>query len=100
MPKHGKKYRDGLAQFDRDTLYTPADAIKLIKNIAPAKFDETVELHTLLRKMGFDIDRSSIEIAPVPDQKQALRRELGGHQTGHEPTTNLQSVKYDVRFGD
>jgi large subunit ribosomal protein L1 len=59
MPQHGKKYRDGAAQFDRDILYTPEDAIKLIKNIAPAKFDETVELHL---RLGIDPRHSDQQI--------------------------------------
>lgn len=59
MPKHGKKYRDGLAQFDRDTLYTPEAAVKLVKDIAPAKFDETVELHL---RLGIDPRHSDQQI--------------------------------------
>ncbi len=59
MPKYGKKYLDGLAKFDRDTLYTPEDAVKLIKEIAPAKFDETVELHL---RLGIDPRHSDQQI--------------------------------------
>ncbi len=44
MPKHGKKYQDALKNIDRDTLLEPAEAISLVKQIAPAKFDETVEV--------------------------------------------------------
>ncbi len=40
----GKKYRQALDRFDRDTLYTPGDAIDLVKATASAGFDETVEL--------------------------------------------------------
>lgn len=44
MPKHGKKYRDGLKEFDRDSIYEPAEALELLKKVAPGKFDETVEV--------------------------------------------------------
>ena len=44
MPKHGKKYQDAAKEIDRDSLLEPAEAISLVKNIAPAKFDETVEV--------------------------------------------------------
>ena len=40
----GKKYRAALEQFDRQHLYLPAEAVELVKESAPAKFDETVEL--------------------------------------------------------
>ncbi|AEF93105.1 ribosomal protein L1 [Desulfotomaculum nigrificans CO-1-SRB] len=44
MPKVGKKFQEALKQFDRNTLYDPAEAMELVKKAAPAKFDETVEV--------------------------------------------------------
>jgi large subunit ribosomal protein L1 len=41
---HGKKYKASLAQFDRQHLYTPAEAVDLVKSSAKAGFDETVEV--------------------------------------------------------
>ena len=43
MTQHGKKYDDALKQIDREHLYTVTQAISLVKELAPAKFDETVE---------------------------------------------------------
>src|SRR5207248_7687711 len=40
----GKKQADARAKYDRETLYTPVKAIDLAKDLATAKFDETVEL--------------------------------------------------------
>jgi large subunit ribosomal protein L1 len=40
----GKKYRAALERFDRQHLYSPSEAGELVKELAPAKFDETVEL--------------------------------------------------------
>lgn len=40
----GKKYNASLAQFDRQTLYSPGDAVDLVRATAKASFDETVEL--------------------------------------------------------
>jgi large subunit ribosomal protein L1 len=40
----GKKYTDAAKKFDRDQLFTPTEALELVKNLASAKFDETVEL--------------------------------------------------------
>lgn len=44
MPKHGKNYREMAAVIDRQKLYEPAEALGLVKSIAKAKFDETVEV--------------------------------------------------------
>jgi large subunit ribosomal protein L1 len=45
MPKHGKKYLEVKQKVDRTRLYTPAEAIKLVKETKRANFDETVEVH-------------------------------------------------------
>ena len=43
MPKHGKKYKEQLAKIDRTKLYTPKQAMELVKELAGANFDETIE---------------------------------------------------------
>ena len=40
----GKRYGDSLKSFDREASYAPADAIKILKQLPTAKFDETVEV--------------------------------------------------------
>jgi large subunit ribosomal protein L1 len=45
MSAHGNRYKDGLAKVDREREYEPAEAIALVKSLASAKFDESVELH-------------------------------------------------------
>ena len=40
----GKKYADATKRYDRDALHSVAEALGLVKSLAPAKFDETVEL--------------------------------------------------------
>jgi large subunit ribosomal protein L1 len=45
MAQHGKAYRDARSRIDREKLYQPAEAIRLVKELSPAKFDETVEAH-------------------------------------------------------
>jgi large subunit ribosomal protein L1 len=44
MPARGKKYVDAAKRYDRDQFHTPGEAVELVKQSAPAKFDETVEL--------------------------------------------------------
>ena len=41
---HGKKYKDALRRFDREALHGPSEAVDLVKSLASANFDETVEL--------------------------------------------------------
>ncbi|MFI3200140.1 MAG: 50S ribosomal protein L1 [Eubacteriales bacterium] len=43
--KHGKKYNESAKKVDRTVSYDAVDAVKLVKETAAAKFDETVELH-------------------------------------------------------
>jgi large subunit ribosomal protein L1 len=40
----GKKYVDAQKRYDRDQLFTPTEALGLVKSLASAKFDETVEV--------------------------------------------------------
>ena len=47
----GKKYKDSAKQIDRSVQYDVADALALVCKTAPAKFDETVEIHV---KLGVD----------------------------------------------
>lgn len=40
----GKKYKAALAQIDRQKRYEPGEAVKILKDLSFAKFDETIEL--------------------------------------------------------
>jgi large subunit ribosomal protein L1 len=51
MARRGKKYLEARKQVDRSTLMDPVEALELVKKIAPAKFDETVEVAV---KLGVD----------------------------------------------
>ncbi|MFM9084165.1 MAG: 50S ribosomal protein L1 [Actinomycetota bacterium] len=43
MPE-SKKYKAASALFDRDALFTPVEAVEIVKKTASAKFDESVDL--------------------------------------------------------
>ena len=47
----GKKYQESAKQIDKAALYDTNEAMELVVKTAPAKFDETVELHV---KLGVD----------------------------------------------
>ncbi|MGH9077658.1 MAG: 50S ribosomal protein L1 [Acidimicrobiales bacterium] len=44
MPVKGKKYADAAKRLDRARSYAPGEAMDLVKSLARATFDETVEL--------------------------------------------------------
>ncbi len=48
MAKRGKKYLEAAKKIDRQRLYSPEEAIKLVKETSYANFDATVELHIRL----------------------------------------------------
>jgi large subunit ribosomal protein L1 len=43
--RRGKRYLQARESFDREQQYSPAEAVRLIKEFPKAKFDETVEVH-------------------------------------------------------
>jgi large subunit ribosomal protein L1 len=45
VAQHGKKYNAMREAIDREKVYSPVDAIRLLKSFDGAKFDETVEVH-------------------------------------------------------
>jgi large subunit ribosomal protein L1 len=44
MAKHSKRFRAAFGTVSREKLYSIADAVKLVKKNATAKFDETIEI--------------------------------------------------------
>jgi large subunit ribosomal protein L1 len=48
MPQNGKRLKKANEQVDRDRLYSPRDAIRILKGLPSARFDETVELNIRL----------------------------------------------------
>ena len=44
MSPQAKRYVDSIKMYDREEHYSPVDALKILKQMPDAKFDETVEL--------------------------------------------------------
>src|SRR3954468_6183076 len=42
---HGKKYEEARSRIDRESVYSPIEAVRMLKDFPAAKFDETVEVH-------------------------------------------------------
>jgi len=51
MAKHSKRFNNVAQKVDRAQAYQPAEAVRLVKETATAKFDETIEVHM---RMGID----------------------------------------------
>ncbi|MDP2731240.1 MAG: 50S ribosomal protein L1 [Dehalococcoidales bacterium] len=60
--QHGKKYQEAAKLLDRSKAYPPEEAIDLIKKMAYARFDETVELHL---RMGLDPRNATQQVRGV-----------------------------------
>src|ERR1700685_1885415 len=45
MAHHGKTYEEAKKRYDREREYSPAEAIALVKQLSPAKFNESIEVH-------------------------------------------------------
>ena len=45
MAQHGKRYRQVLGAIDREAVYSPVQAVRILKEADGTKFDETFEVH-------------------------------------------------------
>ncbi len=59
MPKHSKRYSELLEKYDKKQLYSLEEAVKIVKNLSNANFDETIELSI---KTGIDPKRNEQQI--------------------------------------
>lgn len=73
MPKHSKRFNSVAEKIDRSQYYEPAEAIRLIKETATAKFDETIELHM---RMGVDPRYAEQQIRGVVTLPHGTGREV------------------------
>lgn len=62
MAKHGKKYLEALEKVGQDSVYPPAEAIALAKEISYEKFDATVEIHI---RLGVDPRHADQQVRDV-----------------------------------
>lgn len=57
--KRGKKMVAAIAKIEADKLYTPMQALLLAQEVAPARFDETVEVHF---RLGIDTRQAEQQV--------------------------------------
>lgn len=73
MAKHGKKYRAAAAKVDRNTFYTPSDALKLAVETSTTNFDSTVEVHV---RMGLDPRKADQQVRDVVNLPHGLGKNV------------------------
>ena len=91
MPKHGKSYKEAAAKVESAKLYSPKAAMALAKELARAKFDETVEISIRLgvdtRKADQNVRGSislpngtgkEVRVAVFAEGEQARQAEAAG----------------------
>ena len=73
MPKHGKRYRANLEKVDRESTYSPAQAVHLIKEFELPKFDETVEVHI---RTGLNVRHAEQQLRGTISLPHGLGKEM------------------------
>ena len=71
--KRGKKYRESLTKFGRDTVYGLEEGVGIVKSLAFAKFDETVDLSV---KLNLKKSQSVRDTLVLPHQFRGEKKVL------------------------
>jgi large subunit ribosomal protein L1 len=59
MTTRGKRYKAAMSSYERSRLYPPAEALGLVKDLAKANFDETIELNL---RLALDVRKADQQI--------------------------------------
>jgi len=59
MSEKGKRFKELSQSYDRDAFFSPAEALKLAKELSKAKFNETIELNM---NLGLDVRKADQQI--------------------------------------
>lgn len=76
MAKQGKKYLEAVKLVDSDAQYEPSEAVELVKKMATAKFDETVEVAVRLGVDPKKQDQAVRGVVVMPHGTGKTRRVL------------------------
>ena len=68
----GKRYRASYEEVDREKVYSPAEAVTVLKKFSNAKFDETVEVHI---RTGLNVRHAEEQLRGTIAMPHGLGRE-------------------------
>ena len=71
--KHGKRYRANLEKVDCEHSYAPAEAVRILKDFEPVKFDETVEVHI---RTGLNVRHAEQQLRGTISLPHGLGKEM------------------------
>jgi large subunit ribosomal protein L1 len=71
--RHGRLYRERLAQVDRNRDYGPAEAIALLKSLPATKFDESIEVHV---RTGLNVRHADEQLRGTIAMPNGLGKEV------------------------
>src|SRR3712207_8679845 len=91
MAKHGKKYLEARRRIDREHEYSPAEAVKLVKESKFSKFDESVEVHI---RTGLNVRHADEQLRGTV----ALPHGLGRDVTIDRKSTRLNSSHANISY--
>ena len=66
MTRHGKRYEQARRSVDRERVYSPLEAVRLIKSLETSKFDETVEVHL---RLGVNVRHADQQLRQIAETK-------------------------------
>ena len=73
MRKRSRKYQEAFAKVDREKLYSPREALQLVKETSYANFDETVEIHF---RLGVDPRHADQQVRSTVRLPHGLGKEV------------------------
>ena len=73
MTIRGKTYKDAREKVDRTREYSPAEAVKLLKELKRAKFDESVEIHV---RTGLNVRHAEQQLRGTISLPHGLGKEM------------------------
>jgi large subunit ribosomal protein L1 len=73
VARHGRLYRERLAQVDREREYAPAEAIALLKSLPAPKFDESIEVHV---RTGLNVRHADEQLRGTIAMPNGLGKEV------------------------
>ena len=75
MTQHGKRYKQVRSAIDRERVYSPVEAVKILKETDTAKFDETIEVHM---NLGLNVRHAEEQLRGTMMLPHGTGRECSG----------------------